>query len=1092
MRHQGPSSSGKRWGLFGLLLIAFLLALGSDFALAQVTASLSGRIEDASGAAVPAATVTITSQETGATRTVTADQAGIYRVLSLPVGLYDVRAEHTGFKAAVQTGITLVVGQQAVVNVRLEVGEVQQTVTVTAEAAVVNTTTSSVSGLVGEKEVKDLPLNGRSFDNLITLNPGTVNFTSKTTSASSGSGAGNLFSVAGRRPEDNLFLLNGIEYIGASEQQITPGGPSGQLLGIDAIREFNVVTDAYSAEFGKRPGAHVSIVTQSGTNQIRGTVFEFLRNSALDARNFFDYTHGQRIPPFQRNQFGGAAGGPVRKDKTFIFGNYEGFRQRLGISSVTSVPDENARNGLLPNAQGVPTPVPGLNPAMLAYMAFWQKPNGPNLGSGVALAYSSPKQSIREDFGTTRLDHNFSVKDSLSGVYTIDDGYNVTPGPNPLFGGVTDLRSQVLSAQEQHILSPETINTFRVGFTRAALIFSFPGLVPFPDSLSFVEGQIPGQLTIGGGVGVAVLSAGVRNTSNARVVRNQFTYSDDIQLIKGKHQISLGAWFQQLQNNMIAGSAQYAGRATFTSLQTFLQGNARLLTALPDPTFVGYRERMGAWYVQDNIILRPNLTLRLGLRHEFTSGWNEAHGRLSNYIADSSGVMLTDPLVGKVLTENNTKWMFGPRAGLAWDPFGNGKTSIRAGFGTHYQFLDNFTYVVDNAPPYGGIVTFETNAPFPSLVPLHPGAAVPPPCGPGVPQPCTTYAPWGVQSNMKAPTVEEWDFTVEQQITPSTAMRTSYVGSHGYHQVLRVDPNQIPAQICSSPSGCTSGGVGSDRGTVPQGAQYIPVGARPNPYLSSGTYWLSEGLSSYNALQLDVTQRTSHGLQLRGNYTWASNMDTSSSQASIVNQPANLLNNYDQLRDYGASAGGIRHQSSISGSYELPVGHGKPWMSGVNGAADKLTSGWQVNWIVSLTSGFPYTPVIGANISGNGNAGNPADRPSINPAFSGPVTLGSPDRWYDPNAFILPVPGTYGNLGRGTLSGPGLGELDLSLFKSTALTERVSLKFRAEFFNILNRANFGTPNTTAFSNGAVSPSAGRIDGTVTSSRQIQFGMKLLF
>ena len=333
-----PSERTSSRHVLGGALLA--LSFAGCTVWAQVTASVSGRVEDASGAAVAGAAVSITSLETGAARTATTDAAGTYRVLSLGVGRYEVKAEAAGFKAALQTGISLVVGQEAVVNLRLEVGAVQEQVTITGEAPLVNTTTASVSGLVGERQVKDLPLNGRSFDNLITLNPGAVNYTLKA-GPSIGSGEGAYFTVAGRRPSDNVFLLNGIEYTGSSNIGITPGGVSGQLLGVDAVREFNVMSDAYSAEYGKRAGAQVSVVTQSGSNQLHGGLFEFLRNNKLDARNFFDATIG--APPFKRNQFGGSLGGPIKRDKMFLFGNYEGFRHRLGVSNVAFVPDDNAR-----------------------------------------------------------------------------------------------------------------------------------------------------------------------------------------------------------------------------------------------------------------------------------------------------------------------------------------------------------------------------------------------------------------------------------------------------------------------------------------------------------------------------------------------------------------------------------------------------------------------------------------------------------------------------------------------------------------------------------------------------------------------------
>src|SRR5580692_4142681 len=390
------------------LAVFFLVALQPS-ARAQVAAAISGVVEDASGAGVSGAKVIVTNVETGATRTTTTDDSGNFSVLSLAPGPHEVKIEKSGFKAAVRTGINLEVAQQAVVNFKLTVGEFVQQVTVTEDVPVVNTTTSAISGVVGEREVKDLPLNGRSFDNLIALNPGTVNY-SAMKSANTSTSDGNTFSVAGRRTSENLFLLNGIEYTGSSQLAISPGGVSGELLGIDAVREFNVLTDTYGAEYGKRAGAQVNVVTQSGTNALHGTAFEFLRNSDLDAKNFFDQAF---VPPFRRNQFGGSLGGPVKKNKWFLFGNYEGFRQVLAESSVSVVPDADARQGLLPNAQGIEAPYSKLNPKMLQYMQLWPAPNGPELTvgglpSGTALSYNNPKENIREDFGTLRTDYILS------------------------------------------------------------------------------------------------------------------------------------------------------------------------------------------------------------------------------------------------------------------------------------------------------------------------------------------------------------------------------------------------------------------------------------------------------------------------------------------------------------------------------------------------------------------------------------------------------------------------------------------------------------------------------------------------------------
>ena len=1094
--------AGRRLGLRMFAWGIFLLVSGAVMTRAQVTASISGRVEDPSGAAIPGATVTLTSTETGATRTVKTDAAGSYRVLSLPVGQYEIRAEASGFKVGVRTGVTLVVGQEAVMNLGLEVGQVAESVTVSEEAPIVNTTTASVSGLVNERQVKDLPLNGRSFDNLITLNAGAINYTSMKTVNAPTSGEGNSFSVAGRRPMENVFLLNGIEYTGSSVQSVTPGGVSGQMLGIDAVREFNVVSDSYSAHYGKRAGAQVSVVTQSGSNQLHGTAFEFLRNSALDARNFFDYTTGMRIPPFRRNQFGAALGGPIQKDKRFFFVNYEGFRQRLALSDVTTVPDENARRGLLPNAAGVPTPVTGLDSRMLAYMSFWPLPNGRNLGGGTALAFNNPKEAIRQDFGTTRLDHIYSDRDSFSGAFTIDDGDKLTPQVDPLFGIAAKLRAEVASLQETHVFSPQMVNTFRVGFSRAEFAYDSPPFnTTFSPELSFFTGKNPGQITIGGAnaaAASAITAAGANNNPNNHNARTLFTYEDGLQIVRGKHQISGGVWFQWLRLNDDQAGAKN-GRAVFSSLTSFLQGTVSNFTGPLVTTPLGFRTMEGAWYLEDSISLRPNLNLRVGLRHEFTNGFNEQFNRAANFNTDGNGVMLTNPRIGgSALTENNARWLMSPRVGLAWDPFGKGKTSIRAAFGTYYNLQDSLDFLLSNVPPFNGSTSFQNTSLF-SIIPIHTGTAPPPTCGPGVPAPCNTFAPYQVQPTMKTPTIEEWNFTVEQQLTRSTAVRVSYVGSRGYHQLVSVDGNAIPSQICSNAGGCSAGGIltaaqkGAPVVLVPQGTQYIPAGTRPNPYLSNSYSWFSEGNSSYNALQVDVTKRFSQGLQFRANYTWSKNLDIGSglTTASAINQSTMVMDPYHVGRDWGPSALNAASQGSGHVSYELPFGKGKPWLSGASGVADKLASGWQINAIVTLLSGFPTTPQVGSNQSGDGDARVP-DRPNANPAFSGPVTPGKVNQWFNPKAFVLPTPGTFGNIGRGILRGPGLGTFDLSFFKNTSINERTRIEFRAEMFNLLNRANFGTPNPIVFSGGNTSPAAGIITYTATTSRQIQFGLKLVF
>ena len=1052
-----------------LAVAAVALCFSAALLPAQVTASISGTVADPSGSGVSGAGVTVRSVETGATRATKTDSTGHYTVPSLPLGPQEVKAEKAGFKSAVRTGVDLVVGQEAVVNLQLEVGELIQQVTVAAGTLVVNTTTAQVSGVVGEKQIRDLPLNGRSFDDLITLNPGAVNYSAMKSANTSTSDA-NTFSVDGRRTYENLFLLNGIEYTGSSQLGVTPGGVSGELLGIDAIREFNVLTDTYGAQYGKRAGAQVSVVTQSGANQLHGSLYEFLRNSDLDARNFFDQAS---VPPFRRNQFGGALGGPIKRGKWFLFGNYEGFRQVLAESGVSVVPTLQERASA--------------TIAMFPYTALWPLPNGSALGGGVALSYNNPRQTVREDFGTLRSDYILSDRDTFSAIYTIDDGDSTIPQADPLFGAYEPLRGQVASVEETHVVSSEILNTFRAGFSRSAFAYDAVDFVSFPSNLSFVTGLGPGGIVVGGGVtttgGGTITSAGPNNAADVWNRRNLFTYTDSVQIVKGRHQITAGVWFQRIQENDDTASRQL-GQASFASLATFLQGTVTSFQVVPDANELGWRSFFGAAYFQDAIKLLPNLTFSAGLRYEFTTGWNEESGRAANYIAGSNGILETYPIVGSsAFTQNNATHLLGPRAGLAWDVFGNGRTAIRAGYGMYYSLIDDLSFLLNSIPPYNGSVSLKGL--LPNLVPLAPG--VPPAAG-------AIFAPQGVQPNAKTPTVQEWNFTIERQLSRNTVLRGAYVGSFGYHGFVSVDPNAIQPLVCSNASGCSAGGDLKTGSVAPQGMLYIPGPgtALPNPKLGAGFFWYTEGNSSYNALQVDLNHRFSNGLQFRANYTFSKDLDMNSALtgAQANNQAQMVMDPYDLHRDWGPSAYNIPNAASLSGTYDLPFGKGKPLSNNFGSFGNHLVSGWQFNMIVSLLSGFPFTPQIGSNQSGDGDTRNP-DRPSVNPDFSGTVVLGNPNRWFNPKAFILPAAGTFGNVGRGAYSGPGLAQVDGSLFKTTSLTERINLQFRAEVFNVLNHANFGTPNATVFSSGAYSPSAGLITTTATTSRQIQFGLKLI-
>jgi len=1112
---------------FQFIALGVLLAFGSLPASAQMAANLSGTVTDQTGAIVSGVDISVRNAETGVVRNTTTDAAGLYQVFALPIGEYEIHAKKDGFTEEVRTGIHLVVGQDARADLVLQLGRVTERINVNADAALVSTTTADISGLVGEEQVKDLPLNGRSYDLLMLLNPGVVNFTwEKTggTGVSNSSTAGN-FAVSGNRPEQNLFLLNGVEFTGAAENNMTPGGPSGQLLGVEAVREFNVVRDSYGAEYGKHPGAQVAIVTQSGGNEWHGSAYEYLRNNVLDARNFFDADPNNAslgsAPLFQRNQFGGSLGGPVAKDRTFVFLNYEGFRQNLHQTMLTFVPANEDRNCAAPAGCAVYAPgwggnCPAAQQAACANIVqqllnLWPASNGPELlvggaPSGIAqltgTPKSSPLQKIREDFGTTRVDHIFSAKDTLSAIYTIDDGTNVDATTfDPFSTDVTDLREQVLSLEETHIFSPKLLNTARIGYSRAGYFFTgepTPGS-PAADVTSFVAGRPVGAVVVGGSTASNPATqlglAGSNNGSNLFVRRNLFTYEDQVTLTHGRHELGFGVWFQQFQSNETIALSQF-GQISFPSVPALLGGggassNVTLLYD-PAPTEMNWRSLFGAWYVEDVIRITPRLTVSLGFRDEFSTGWNEAHGRTANYFF-TDGVINTTPHVGNsVFSTNNATLLPQPRVGVAWSPFGS-KTVLRAGFGMYNDLQDALGYRLDqNAPtnPVYSISNFvlanlpEPISPIPAAAKLIPG---------------------GVQPNLDTPTLISYSLRVQREISQNTAVTVGYVGAHGYHEILGLDANEPVPTICpAAPCPATyPAGFGSLSGTpVPAGSFFIAANsplANPSATLANTWTWFSLGTSSYNALQVDFNHRFSHDVSIRGVYTWSRALDDGDSMNGTLaqNAPGLVANPLDVRADWGRATYDVTNAASINALYELPFGHGKAFGSNLDGWRGGLASGWSLTSIVTLQDGFPFTPQLSYNPSNNKDNRNPV-RPFVNPSFSGPVILGTPQEWFDPNAFIAPPNNTgfYGNLRRDTLPGPGLATWDFSILKDTTIRERLRLQFRAEMFNLLNRANFNTPTliiaTLKGTTPVPNPAAGAITSTSTSARQVQFAFKFLW
>jgi hypothetical protein len=1064
-----------------------LALLFTPAAFSQVSGVLSGTVADQSGAVVVSASVIARNIDLGTSRTAFTDSSGRYLIPSLPTGNYEVRVSKSGFSEAVRAGIHLLLNQDATLDFRLALGRPTQQITVTADAPIVAPSTEDISGLVNRRQIESLPLNGRSYDELLTLNPGVVNFTWEKTGGVgvSNSTAGNNFAVSGNRPQQNLFLLNGVEFTGAAENNMQPGGVSQQLLGVGSVQEVNVLRDNYPAQYGKRPGAQVLIVTNSGTNDVHGSLYEFIRNNDLDARNFFD---GASTPGFERNQFGASLGGPIVHDKTFLFGNFEQLDQHLHQTGVDLVPDNNARAGYLPCKLISPAPAHcpasrldfvGVSPLIDAWPA--PSPNAPDFG-GISEAFNNPLQTIRDDYGTTRLDQIFSPRDTFNSVYTIDDSADFTPtSTNSYSTDATTLREQVLSLAETHVFSPTLLNHATFGYSRAGYFFTGE---PTPDTPAaslpgFLSGDPVGAIVVGGSAAsnpVAQLSlAGSNNGSNLHVARNLFTYEDQVSITEGRHQLSAGVWLQRLQSNEILALSQY-GQATFTSLQTFLSGSVSSLLYDPSPTSLDWRSWFGAWYAEDTIRMSPRLTLSLGFRDEWSTGWNEAHGRASNYTY-SNGVISTTPRIAdSVFTVNNAQFLPQPRAGLSWSPFNNSKTVFTAGFGMFNDLQDALGYRTDQNAPFNP--TYSLPNALVATLPLNTAAPVPK---------TARLVPGGVEPDLDTPTLISWSARIQQELTANTSLSVGYVGSHGYHELIGIDANEPFPVVCPAspcPATYSSKFPAGIAGTpVPAGTYYVPTSTRANPALANTWTYFSEGDSSYQALQVDVNHRLSSGLALRGVYTFSKTIDDGDSLNSTTSggEPALASNPFNLRADRGLANFDVRNIAVIDAVYDLPF------------HSNYLVNNWSLNSIVTLQGGFPFTPQLSYNPSNNGDTRNPV-RPFVNPAFAGPVILGSPNNWFNPEAFLAPPTnsGFYGNLGRDTLPGPGLATWDLSALKSMRLSEQFTLQFRAEFFNVLNRANFNTPNAIVFTPTGVSPTAGVITSTSTTSRQIQFGLKLLW
>jgi hypothetical protein len=1089
---------------------------------AQVSgATISGRILDSTSAAIPAAKISIKNAVRGIVRNVYTNSDGFYTAPNLLPATYEITVSAPGFNTEVMRGIELAVGAQQTIDLTMPVGTVAIKVEVTTEAPTVQLSTSDISAVVSANTIRELPLNGRSWTDLATLQPG-VNAVSTQVSFRSGDDRGNRgfgqqLTISGARPQQNNYRLDGVslnDYANGA-----PGSVLGGNLGVDAIQEFSVLTSNYSAEYGKTSGGVVNATTRSGTNRFHGSVYEFLRNSALDARNFFDVSK----PPYKRNQFGGAIGGPILKSRTFFFADYEGDREAKGITQIDFVPTLNARLGQLS------TGAVAVTTAAQKYLALFPMPNGPTTANpDVAEFLFAGNQVVHENFVTTRIDHKLSEKDALFGTYMFDR----TPYNSPDSMNNVELRTltsrHIVAVEDTHSFSAAVVNALRFGYNQEA-VNSNQGVSALnpaaaDTTLGAFAGQNAAQVNIGP---LTSMPGGMWPLPTYRYRWSSFQGYDDAFLVKGTHSIKFGGAFERMLLQVTTYSDPN-GIWQFDTLSNFLQGIPKRFQGgiVSSVRPRDLRETIFGTYVQDDWRWKPDVTLNLGLRYEMATVPTEIHGRLVNLRPSPTHPLInglpnfSDPNahLGNPLFSNPTLKNFEPRVGFAWDPLHNGKMAVRGGWGMFdvLPLLYQFILMQNQATPffqYSSINAASTPLTFFSGLPSQ--------------LPANSLRSTFIEPHPKRNYVMQWNLNVQYQLTQNLAAMVAYVGSRGVHQPFRVDDADIVLPTKTSagylwPQVDVNGNLmsGPNAGSPP---------SRINENFGSVRGMFYVGHSYYDALELQLSKRMSHGFQVQGAYTWGKSIDTSSAALAgdSFGNSVSSLDWFDTRLSRGPSDFDVGRTFVLNGTWEVPP----PKFSG---PVAWTLSGWQLGLIFTASSGVPFTPAFapGSDPLGKLNSDD-WDYPSLvgGPGCKTLTNPGNPNHYIKTECFAVPtapnlafwqancdpMPPTIGgpiqpplsplscfnlrgNAGRNILIGPGLTNLDFSVFKNNyirRISERFNIQFRLEIFNLLNHANFAPPttpdNTTIFDGtGAPTGVAGVLSHTSSPERQIQLALKIIF
>ncbi len=1158
----------KHWGCFGRLGLAGLflllwLPILSVPSWAQIGSqgTFVGTVKDASGGIIPNAAVAITNTATGVVTTQMTNADGIFRVAALPPGQYKLEASASGFNTEAHN-VELAVGATQEVDFALQVGANVSAVTVSGEAPLVNTTNSTLSDVVNQQQVQNLPLNDRDYQQLFLLTPGVGN-----TTASTNSDRGNIpFQVAGGRPSSTRIMMDGTEFAGGSNTNTLPSTASSKFLGIESMQEFNIVQNNGDASVGKEEGGQVNIVTRSGSNTFHGSAYEFYRSDALDAKNFFSPA-GQGRPKLVQNEYGASLGGPVLpKKKLFFFFNFEQFRDAEDIPGSVPVPDANTRNDLIEGVTtaGACTLTPVANTtaataASLSVLNFYPNPSGgvQNFFPGTTCPNGTEQVNVighkqtPDNFYLGRIDDQISEKQSVFGRYLIQTGTKIFPQNDPLGQIPVDdqYRDQLLTLGHRYTFASQLLNEFDISFDRAryqlGVTSTLPSGTTIPSAFNFITPTqeqsygVPGDPTVvdrgvveigtvgGGNTTFNILPALNDNASAVelhRVARQVWEGDDQLSKPIGKHFLQGGFQLQRIMSNELDGNDP-AGVLLFNSLLQFAEGTTAALPATATTAAVAaasytgyapgsnsqrsYRQTYFGIYAQDSYKMRPNFTLNAGLRWELLSNPTESHGLLTQWypIAGGDGACpnsvcyptfpslpypasFSEPgLVypaSNVFTKNNSgNWA--PRIGFAWNVFGSGKTSVRGGFGMYYDQIQNLWRTAES-----------TNVPFYNAVTIN----APPWPNPGLAfSSAVTKAlsPSTIQPNPQIPTMLQYNLDIEQQIVANMVLTVGYVGSDAYHQA-RASNSQIPTPVLT-PTG---------RFIIPYSTVAATTATPVNPALSgTTTFDTFDANSSYNALQVTLEKRISHGLLFKGVFAWAKTIeedpDPTATTVGITSSGILSLPAYDR----GLAAFSLNKVFTLNWVYDLPLGKHKGFTGGA-------LNDWQFSGIYHQQSGLPFSPLDGSSqvFNGGSNATSGNSRPDWNPNFGGPVILGGvgPGKpYFAPQAFVPAPEGELGDVSAGALTGPGLSDVDLSLMKFFALTERFRLQFRVDAFDVLNHPNFELPSNSVFNSIANScptgntlggcsvtsfsygGSAGIISQTLPDAqRELQFALKLAF